>query len=84
MRGSADAGLEDECEIQAACIVRYGTIAVRGLAVRVLAGVAMGRDESIVPRSAIDAVERAVDSIVNHKVRSKIGVKELKGSRVKR
>ena len=64
-RGSAEAGLEDECDIRAACIVRYGMIAVRGLAVRVLARVAMEGDESIVPRSAIDAVERAVDNIIN-------------------
>lgn len=67
-RGSADAGLEDECEIQAACVVRYGTAAARGLAVRVLARVAMGRDDStIVPRSAADAFKRAVDSIIIHK-----------------
>jgi len=41
VRGSADAGLGDECEIQATWVVRYGTIAVRGLAVRGLARVVM-------------------------------------------
>ena len=78
-RGSADAGLEDECEIHAACVVRYGTIAVRGLAVRVLARVAMGRDDSIVPRSAVDAFKRTVDSIINDKVRSKMKKRKWSG-----
>lgn len=86
VRGSVDADLDDEFEIQAACAVRYGTMAVRGLAVRVLAKVAIWRDELLVPRSAVDAVERTVDSIINDKVRSKFGWRNWveEGSRVKR
>ena len=32
VRGSADAGFEDELEIQAICVDRYGSKAVEGLA----------------------------------------------------
>jgi hypothetical protein len=44
--GFAETGLEDEYDIEAFCVAKCGTIAVRGFAVQVLAGMDIETDRS--------------------------------------